>query len=275
MSDKYAVVGNPVDHSLSPEIHARFAAQTGEDIHYGKLFAEKGAFTKAVARFLTEDGGKGLNITLPFKGEAFDFVDELSAEAREAKAVNTIVLGADGVRRGHNTDGSGLVRDLEHNCRVRIGGRRVLLLGAGGAARGVLGPLLRREPARLTVANRTPEKAAAVVDQFKTIGAAKACSFADIDADFDLIINATSAGLDNETPDINPQVLGADCLCYDLLYSLDAPTPFVDWAQGHGARAVDGFGMLIEQAAESFHLWRGIKPVTAPLFAHYGRTASE
>lgn len=268
MTDRYAVIGNPVGHSLSPAIHAAFARQTGEDVVYERLTAATDAFAATAAGFFAA-GGQGLNVTLPFKGDAYAFVDAASERAREAGAVNTIARRRDGSHFGDNTDGIGLVRDLVANHGLALGGGRILVVGAGGAARGILGPLLRESPARLVVANRTAAKAAALARRFAP--QASICGLGlDQCADFgpyDLVVNATSAGVDGAAPALAAQVFAPHSWAYDLFYA-GAPTPFVAWARGHGAgQARDGFGMLVEQAAESFFLWRGIRVTTAPVIA--------
>ena len=258
MTDRYAVIGNPVAHSLSPRIHAHFAAATGETLTYGRLPAE--TFRDAAERFFAE-GGRGLNVTLPFKLDAFEWVGErgvVHGVARDAGAVNTVAVSADGVR-GYNTDGVGLLRDLERNLGMGIAGRRVLVLGAGGAVQGVLGPVLAAGPRRLTVANRTVSKAEALAQRFDGV---EARALAAVDADYEIVINATSAGVAGDRPPIDAAVV-AGAFCYDMFYTLDGDTPFCRWCVDSGAtRAAGGLGMLIEQAAESFHIWRGVRPPT-------------
>ena len=258
MTDRYAVIGNPVGHSLSPRIHAHFAAATGEDISYGTLPAD--AFRGAAEEFF-ERGGRGLNVTLPFKLDAFAWVGErgtVHGAAQAAGAVNTVAASAEGVH-GYNTDGVGLLRDLEHNLGVGIAGRRVLVLGAGGAVQGVLGPLLDAGPHRLTVANRTLSKAEGLAAAFAGVEAA---ALEGLDTDYDVVINGTSAGVAGGRPTIEGAVV-AGAVCYDMFYTLDADTPFCRWCGECGAaRTTGGLGMLIEQAAESFFLWRGVRPPT-------------
>ena len=265
--DRYAVVGNPVAHSLSPRIHALFARQTDQDIEYTALCAPRDAFAAAITRFRA-DGGRGANVTVPFKHEAWQLCELLSERARAAQAVNTLSFAPDdGPISGDNTDGAGLIRDLVVNNGVALTGRRVLLLGAGGAARGVVAPLLEQEPAVLTIANRTPDKARALARAFAPHGNVSGCGLAALGGQrFDLVINATSAGLSGATPDL-PEGLVRDALAYDMVYGAD-PTPFVRWSRAHGAHmALDGLGMLVEQAAESFFIWRGVRPATAPVLA--------
>lgn len=258
MTDRYAVIGNPVGHSLSPRIHAHFAVATGEDISYGTLPAD--AFRGAAEEFF-ERRGRGLNVTLPFKLDAFEWVSErgtVHGPARAAGAVNTIAVSAGRVH-GYNTDGVGLLRDLEHNLGVGIAGRHVLVLGAGGAVQGVLGPLLDAGPRRLTVANRTVSKAERLAAAF---AGAEAAGLPDLDADYDVVINGTSAGVAGGRPAIAAGVV-AGAFCYDMFYTLDGETPFCRWCGECGAaRTAGGLGMLIEQAAESFFLWRGVRPPT-------------
>ncbi|MEY3720864.1 MAG: hypothetical protein RL618_1383 [Pseudomonadota bacterium] len=263
--DHYAVIGNPIAHSKSPQIHARFAEQTGQQIRYERLLAPADAFEATVKTFIAS-GGRGANVTVPFKLEAFRFANELSARARAAGAVNTLHV-RDGQVFGDNTDGVGLVRDIVEAAGVQISGKRLLLLGAGGAARGVILPLLAELPARLQIANRTPERAAELAAQFSDqlvpIGAS---SFAELNESFDVVINATSASLSAELPPVPVTVFGSHSFVYDMMYSAQ-PTPFMQLASGYGAHVRDGLGMLVEQAAESFLIWRGVRPQTAPVYA--------
>lgn len=267
MPDRYAVIGNPIAHSKSPLIHAAFARQTGQDLEYGRILAESDGFADAVRRFFAT-GGRGLNVTLPFKEEAWRLVDERSPGAETAGAVNTLIALPDGRLRGDNTDGLGLVRDLAENHGFDFRGRRVLLLGAGGAVRGVLRPLLETGLKELVIANRTAGRAIALAAAVANLGAVRGGGYADLgDQGFDLIVNGTSAGLAGEVPPLPPQCLAAGGWVYDMLYG-DAPTPFCRWAIVQGAgQALDGLGMLVEQAAESFRLWRGVTPLTAPVIA--------
>lgn len=267
MIDHYAVMGHPVGHSQSPFIHSRFAEQTGQSMRYTAIDVAPGEFPRAVALFRA-GGGQGLNITLPHKEQAFDLCEERTPRAEQAGAVNTLWFdSSDGVH-GDNTDGVGLIRDLCDNHGMSIAGRRVLLVGAGGAARGALGPLLDARPRRLVCANRTPKRAEALVRQFPTYDALEACAFPALeDQVFDLIINATSASLQREVPALPDTVLNAGGCCYDMMYGRE-PTAFVAWGRAHGAaKSVDGLGMLVEQAAESFFLWRGVRPATATVIA--------
>lgn len=270
MSDRYAVVGHPVEHSKSPAIHAAFAAQTGEDIVYDLLPAARDAFVETAARFFAE-GGAGLNVTLPFKEEAARFADLLTERADAAGAVNTLKQLEDGRREGDNTDGAGLVRDIAVNLGFAPGGRRLLLLGAGGAARGVLAPLLATRPQSVVIANRTANRAADLAHRFAEYGPVTGIGLELLaeQAPFDLAINATSAGLSGAVPDLPDNLFAADALAYDMIYG-DADTAFERWARGHGAqRTSDGLGMLIEQAAESFLFWRGVRPDTAPVLRQF------
>ena len=269
MSDRYAVIGNPIAHSKSPQIHAAFALQTGQDVEYSRLLAPVDGFRAAVAEFRA-GGGRGLNVTLPFKLEAFDIADEVSQRARDACAANFLSF-APGIIRADNTDGSGLVTDLAANLGVKLEGRRVLLLGAGGAAQGVLGPLLARRPAILAIANRSADKALRLAENLRhQPGAAHTVvsghGYGDLAGHhFDLVINATSSSLQGEVPPLPAGIFAPESLAYDMMYGSD-PTPFLVFAQARGvARVADGLGMLVEQAAESFFLWRGVRPRTAPV----------
>jgi shikimate dehydrogenase len=258
---RYAVVGNPVSHSLSPRIHTRFAEQTGEAIAYEAIEIATGAFESGI-RDLQRRGYAGLNVTVPFKREAWAICDRRGRLAEDAGAVNTLTLLPGGEIKGDNTDGIGLVRDLEINLRFTLAGARILLLGAGGAARGVIGPLLAGAPAGLTIANRSAQKAVDLARNFNARGPIRAQAFDALEnASFDLIVNATAAGLTGDLPPLPESCCDADTLCYDMMYDLAAPTAFVDWARGRGAaQACDGLGMLVEQAAEAFRIWRGVRP---------------
>lgn len=262
--DRYAVIGNPIAHSKSPDIHARFAAQTGQNIRYERLLAPLDGFAQTV-RELIEQGGKGANVTVPFKLEAYALATSLTERAEAAGAVNTLKFDAR-VIVGDNTDGVGLVTDIMRNAGVGIEGKRILLLGAGGAARGVILPLLGQHPAELVIANRTVEKAAELASRFVQRVPVSGCGFEAVQNPFDIIINATSASLAADLPPIAPSVFGAGALAYDMMYGKD-PTVFMRFAAQHGATARDGLGMLVEQAAESFFVWRGVRPDTAPVFA--------
>ena len=256
MADRYAVIGHPVAHSRSPAIHQRFAQATGQDLEYRRIEAAPPGFVAAVERF-RQSGGKGLNVTLPHKEAAFRYCRETSKRAAAAQAVNTLVLG-DAVF-GDNTDGAGLVRDIEVNEGWRLRGRSVLLLGAGGAARGVAGALLAAGAARLVIANRTVEKARALAARFPS---ALGCGYGDLARErFELIVNATSAGLQDAALPLPAGLLSSGVLAYEMVY--DRPTRFLAAARTGGARVRDGLGMLVEQAAESFLVWRGVRPETA------------
>ncbi|MEE8057222.1 MAG: shikimate dehydrogenase [Pseudomonadales bacterium] len=261
-TDKYAVFGNPVKHSKSPQIHRAFARLTQQQLSYRSHQVEEGKFADA-ARSFFDNGGKGLNITLPFKLDAYKFADELSARAQRAGAVNTLALQDDGSIFGDNTDGAGLVQDLCENLAWKVSNKRVLLLGAGGAIRGVLEPLLRLKPSHLLIANRTVEKAQQLAADFSDLGTVRGCSYEALNGNhFDLIINGTSASLAGELPPLPSQALTDEGCCYDMMYSAE-PTPFMRWGAKNTAWAVaDGLGMLVEQAAESFCLWRGVRPQT-------------
>jgi shikimate dehydrogenase len=264
MTDRYAVVGNPVAHSQSPEIHAEFARQTGQDIAYTRILAPLDGFVQTVQAFRAA-GGKGLNVTVPFKPEAFRLATERSARAIAAEAVNTLSF-ADGRVLGDTTDGPGLVRDIADNLGVPLAGKRLLLLGAGGAASGVIRALLDAGIAALVLANRTFERARDTAQRFG--GAVQPCGFDMLgDARFDVVVNATSASLAGEAPPLAPRVVAPGSLAYDMMYG-KGETPFLAAARAAGAaRLSDGLGMLVEQAAESFLVWRGVRPQTAPVLA--------
>ena len=259
MTERYAVIGHPVGHSKSPWIHARFAEATRQDIDYGVIEPQLDGFEAAVRAFRAA-GGRGLNVTVPFKEEAFRYCDEVSERARAAQAVNTLVLGERIF--GDNTDGVGLVRDLEGNLGVHLAGRRVLLMGAGGAGQGVAGALLQARVATLVVANRTLGRAQALAARF---AGAVASAYESLEGPFDLVVNATSAGLSDDEIALPQQVLGKGTLAYDMTYGRD--TAFLRQSRSAGARACDGLGMLVEQAAESFFVWRRVRPATAPVLA--------
>jgi len=267
MVDRYAVIGNPIEHSRSPQIHAAFAEQCGEQLTYQRILGHSDRFAIEVHNFLST-GGRGLNVTVPFKGQAFDLADEHSARASTAGAVNTLIRLADGHLRGDNTDGAGLVRDLTHNHQLQLSGLRILLLGAGGAARGVLLPLLEQQPAQLTIANRTAERAQQMAADTALPGVVSGCALGQLNGrQFDLVINATAASLHGELPAIPDHLLTPGGCCYDMMYASE-PTAFVRWGEAQrAALALDGLGMLVEQAAESFYLWRGVRPGTATVIA--------
>lgn len=260
----FAVVGNPIQHSLSPVIHAQFAQQTGIELEYTRLLAPVDGFVATLKQF-QQQGGYGVNITSPFKREAADWVEVLTERAAEARAVNTILFRPDGVRVGDNTDGVGLVTDLTRYFKAPLNGKRILLLGAGGAAQGVLGPLLRERPLSLTISNRTVDKAEVLAESFSQVGPINACHWTELrNGIFDIIINATSASLQDEKLNLPNSLLNSNVLCYDMVYGKGV-TPFLQWANAQNAICLDGLGMLVEQAAESFYIWHHIKPNTKPV----------
>ncbi len=285
--DRYAVIGNPVGHSLSPRIHAAFAAQTGQTMAYGRLHCELDAFAASARRFFAE-GGRGLNVTLPFKGEAYRLAGEHSRRAGRAEACNTLAARDTGrddnpehAIFGDNTDGAGLVRDIEQNAGVPLAGTRVLLIGAGGAAAGVVAPLLDAGVAELVIANRTARKAQMLAarharaevglppapsgDGGRT-GHIRAAPLDDCGTAYDVVVNASASSVADAPVPVAASVLRDGTLALDMMYGPQA-APFLAWAAAHGARGRDGLGMLVEQAAESFHLWRGVRPDTAPVLA--------
>jgi shikimate dehydrogenase len=268
MSDRYCVFGNPIAHSKSPDIHAAFAAQTGQRVAYERRLAPVEGFAAAVRQFIRE-GGKGANVTVPFKLEACALALSLTARARAAGAVNTLSFAGDDIV-GDNTDGAGLVNDIVRNAVVPVEGKRILLVGAGGAARGVVLPLLGDHPTQLVIANRTRATADALVWQFADrVDHAQqvvAREFHQLDGPFDIVINATSASLAGELPPLSPALFGPRTLALDMMYGRQ-PTVFMDFAAAHGAIVRDGLGMLVEQAAEAFFVWRGVRPQTGPVLA--------
>ncbi len=262
---RYAVMGNPVAHSKSPQIHAAFARQCGKKIAYTAIHVDVGGFDQAVGNFRAA-GGQGLNITVPFKREAWELCDVRSMRATQAGAVNTLMFKPDGTLYGDNTDGVGLVRDILENHGGQIAGQRVLLLGAGGAVRGVLGPLLAERPAQLLIANRTLDKARELLAEFAPLGEIETCAYESLAGmQFNLIINGTAASLKNELPPLPECIVASQGWCYDMMYG-SAPTLFMRWGERQGAaKVLDGLGMLVEQAAESFFVWHGVRPQTAPV----------
>jgi shikimate dehydrogenase len=264
----YVVIGNPIAHSKSPDIHARFAADTGQDMRYARLLAPLDGFAAAVREFVAQ-GGRGANVTVPFKLEAYALAGRLTARAKAAGAVNTLKFDG-GEILGDNTDGVGLVNDIVRNAGFDLAHKKILLLGAGGAARGVLLPLLECRPAQLTIANRTAAKALELVQQFQQYSGddctLSACGFAEVQQQYDLVINATSASLQAKLPPIAAGAFGPATLAYDMMYGAQ-PTVFMQFAASHGAQVRDGLGMLVEQAAESFFVWRGVRPHTDAVFA--------
>jgi shikimate dehydrogenase len=263
--DQYGVIGHPVAHSWSPFIHGLFARQTEQQMVYRRFDVPPAKFRRHVMHFFLH-GGRGLNVTLPHKIEAAGIASELTPRAERAGAVNTLMMQGENELIGDNTDGEGLVRDLEDTCGVTLKGTRILILGAGGAARGVLAPLLALGPSEIVIANRTEARACTLAREFAQLGNLFGCAFdSDLLTDFDLIINATSASTDGDSPVIASTLVSPRTTCYDMAYSKEK-TPFVRWAESHGcARALQGWGMLVEQAAESFSVWRGIRPQTAPV----------
>ena len=259
--DDYAVMGNPIAHSKSPSIHTLFGKQTEQSIHYTAIQVDSGGFNQAVGNFVAA-GGKGLNITVPFKEEAWALVTNRSERAERAGAVNTIKI-KDSQLFGDNTDGVGLVNDLTINHEIELKGKKILLMGAGGAARGVLIPLLKQNPSFLFIANRTPDKAKDLAVVFSDVGHVEGGGYEHLpDLKFDVVINATAASLQGELPPLPDTLLNDNASCYDMMYAAK-PTPFMLWATEHKAKKVlDGLGMLVEQAAESFFLWRNIRPET-------------
>ncbi|MEX3606266.1 MAG: shikimate dehydrogenase [Burkholderia sp.] len=266
---RYAVFGNPVAHSKSPFIHARFAEQTGQAIDYTPRLTPLDCFAAAVREFIAV-GGCGANVTVPFKLEAHALADTLSPRAAAAGAINTLRFEADGRIHGDNTDGVGLVRDIEQNLDVSLASARILLLGAGGAARGVVLPILDRGPLAISIVNRTASKAEELVGQFMQAAHDAGCALAGGGAaiikrrPYDVIVNATAGSLDAALPECDPAAFGTGTLAYDMMYGAQ-PTVFMRYAESLGARAADGLGMLVEQAVESFHLWRGVRPDGTPV----------
>ncbi|HVC38285.1 MAG TPA: shikimate dehydrogenase [Gammaproteobacteria bacterium] len=263
---RYAIIGHPVAHSRSPQIHAEFARLTGQSIKYTRIDAAPHGFTAALREFM-DCGGQGVNVTLPFKEEAFGLCHVHTPRAKKTRAVNTLSMRDDGTLMGDNTDGAGLLNDLKHNHQVVLQSARILLLGAGGAARGVLPALLAEKPALVHVANRTPERAHKLAAHH-TGGRVTGSGFESLRRQtFDVVINATAASLAGELPALPHDCLNPGAVCYDLAYS-ERPTVFMHWAVQEGAAVVlDGWGMLVEQAAESFYVWRGVRPPTATLLA--------
>lgn len=277
MTARYAVFGNPIKHSKSPQIHTAFAAQTGEDLSYEAMLIAEGGFPEGVNSFLDGEG-RGLNVTIPFKEEAWALAQQRSSRAQLAGAVNTLYRNEQGELCGDNTDGVGLVTDIVVNNGGQIKGQRVLVLGAGGAVRGVLEPILAAEPADLVIANRTLARAETLRDIFVADAGCpvSAVSFADLQGQqFDLVINGTAASLQGEVPPLPDDLLAANAWCYDMMYAAE-PTAFNLWAEAHGAaKVIDGLGMLVEQAAESFSIWRGVRPETSEVIAELRRQLTQ
>jgi shikimate dehydrogenase len=266
-ADRYAVLGHPIKHSKSPRIHQIFAEQTGQNISYSAQEVLPEHFQDAVTEFFAQ-GGKGLNCTVPLKELAWAFASQKTPRAQLSKAVNTLKLEQDGSILGDNTDGIGLVTDLTINHGITLADKRVLILGAGGASRGIIGPLLEQKPQSLIIANRTIDKALGLAEEFQTIAPVAGCGFAELAGQqFDLILNATSASLSSELPPLPGELLAEKGVCYDLAYG-NAPTPFVRWGrEQHAIKSLDGLGMLVEQAAEAFFIWRGVRPETQTVIA--------
>lgn len=265
----YAVFGNPIKHSKSPVIHAAFARQCADELNYRAVRVEPAEFEAKVQSFFSR-GGQGLNVTVPFKERAFAMADEVSDRAARAKAANCLIPLADGRIRADNTDGVGMVRDMVVNHGWQLAGRRTLVLGAGGAVRGVLQLLLRESPKSIFIANRTADKAVTLAQEFGDLGIpVTGGGFDAIEGQtFDLIINGTSAGLEGSMPELPPLQLSDRCCCYDMVYGAE-PTAFMRWSASHAAWAIaDGLGMLVEQAAESYYLWRGRRPATGEVILH-------
>lgn len=275
MSDQYAVIGHPISHSKSPWIHAEFAKQLNEEINYALIDSEPDEFVTTVQAFI-DKGAKGLNVTVPFKQEAWAMAAELSKHAKLAGAVNTLSFNPDGTIRGDNTDGVGLVNDLTKNQGMTLSGKRVLILGAGGAVRGVLQPLLEQKVSQIHIVNRTVQKALGLVELFHEYENISASSYDDLsDAGmFDLIINGTASSLSGELPPLTKGILSDDCHAYDMMYAAKK-TVFEIWCLENGAGSVqNGLGMLVEQAAESFWIWRGVRPNTAPVLERLSQQLS-
>ncbi len=262
MTDKYAVFGNPIAHSKSPQIHKLFAEQTQQNLVYEKQLVDEEQFQQAADNFFNA-GGKGLNITVPFKLDAYSYVSKTTERARKAGAVNTLIKNSDGTVLGDNTDGFGMVSDIVDNAGWEISGKRVLILGAGGAVRGVLQPVLEKQPAQLVIANRTVAKALQLAKGFADLGKIQSCGFEDLEGlKFDLVINGTSASLSGDLPPLPEKLLAENANCYDMMYGAEL-TVFLQWAKAHNAKGLrDGLGMLVGQAGESFYQWRGVRPNT-------------
>lgn len=258
--DRYAVFGNPIAHSKSPQIHSLFAEQTKQQLIYTAELAEVENFDQHIAEFV-KDNGKGMNITVPFKQQAWELSTKRSERAERAGAVNTLIVKEDGSYFGDNTDGVGLVHDLTKNHQLELKDKRILILGAGGAVRGVIEPIMEKNPAELVIANRTVEKALQLAKDFSDLGKISGCGFDELEGQsFDIVINGTSASLHGDLPPLPDSLFNNNACAYDMMYAAK-PTVFMEWASQHGAEKVfDGLGMLVEQAAESFNLWRGVQP---------------
>ncbi len=262
IKDRYAVLGQPIQHSKSPRIHQLFAAQTGQLLTYEAREVSAEQFITMVTAFFMEEG-RGLNCTVPLKELAWRYADENTERANLSKAVNTLTLREDGAIVGDNTDGCGLVADLMVNHGIKLAGSRILILGAGGASRGIIAPLFEQAPQSLVIANRTIDKAVNLATEFGDKGNVTGCGFAALaHQHYDLILNATSASLSDQLPPLPDGLIAEQGICYDLAYG-NQPTPFVRWGLAHGAvKSLDGLGMLVEQAAEAFFIWRGVRPDT-------------
>jgi shikimate dehydrogenase len=274
MTDQYAVFGNPINHSKSPAIHRQFAEQAGQDLHYAKQLVAEDAFVKTAQAFFAA-GGKGLNVTVPFKVEAFQFAQQLTPRAQRAGAVNTLAIQANGIILGDNTDGIGMVHDM-HNLGWELQGKRILVLGAGGAVRGIMQPVLAEHPTQVVIANRTLSKAEELAAHFHDLGDVQARSFEQLAGEsFDVVINGTSASLSGDLPPLPDGLLNPNASCYDLMYGAE-PTVFLKWAAEQGAvKLADGLGMLVGQAAEAFYVWRQIRPEVVPVITALRRQLSE
>lgn len=264
-TDRYAVMGNPITHSKSPQIHQQFAEQTGQTLSYDKIKVETENFATDVAEF-QKNNGKGLNITVPLKEEAFKLATQLTERARRAGAVNTLILNNANDYIGDNTDGAGLVHDLTQNHQTELKDKDILILGAGGAVRGILEPFIKQQPARLVIANRTIKRAQDLANDFSDIANITVCEYSQLAGQqFDIIINGTSASLSGDLPPLPDNLLKANSTTYDMMYGKD-DTPFMQWSKENNAAVIiDGLGMLVEQAAESFYCWRKVKPNTQPV----------
>lgn len=259
-TDQYGVMGNPITHSKSPQIHRMFAQQTTQNLEYNAIHVDLGGFEQAIGNF-NASLGKGLNVTVPFKQEAFAVADELSERAQRAGAVNTLKFDGKKIY-GDNTDGIGLVNDLQNNHNIKLSDSRILLMGAGGAARGVVAPLLSQQPESLYIVNRTPDKAVSLAESFSDLGNIQGGGYTDLNGKkFNIVINATAASLQGEMPPLPDDILEENATCYDMMYGQQ--TPFMQWATQHRATIIlDGLGMLVEQAAEAFFIWRAVRPDT-------------